>query len=351
MPVHSEKQLDEFKDQPGKLCVTMCKSTHCRPCKKFQATYIELAERFPDCFLLEVTGDESPELRKLMMKWQVRSTPTFFIYRGGEALETVTGTSNDKLLTAILRHLNDDERGRESGFNGCNATLLTSRLPPDVDEFCCGYAKTGRAKCNADGDEGDACKALDESPVKKRFIVKDDIRIGRTKETRIRCGRYMHTHWYHVECVNAEMWASIEALGGPAKLSGYDTLTPEDQALLFGAMEAPSFIIELAHNAGHEIPVPAAVAAAAVEAEEAEKKKLAAEKKKKKAAKKTEAKENQPPKAKKVASAKAAGVGKTKAAAGETKAKKAPPKKKKAVESKREPEDPHRSSPSCSSDE
>ncbi len=72
-----------------------------------------LAERFPDCYLLEVTGDETPELRKLMMKWQVKTTPTFFLYRNGTMVDTVTGTSNNKLLNAILNNLKDTERGRD----------------------------------------------------------------------------------------------------------------------------------------------------------------------------------------------------------------------------------------------
>jgi thioredoxin-related protein len=53
-------------------------------------------QRFPDCFLLELTGDETPELRKLMMKWKIKTTPTFFMYRGGEKIATVNGTSDNK---------------------------------------------------------------------------------------------------------------------------------------------------------------------------------------------------------------------------------------------------------------
>lgn len=44
----------------------------CRPCKAFMATYHQFAERFADSVLLEVTGDENPELRKLMKTWEVK---------------------------------------------------------------------------------------------------------------------------------------------------------------------------------------------------------------------------------------------------------------------------------------
>lgn len=46
---------------------------HRRPCKKFQATYIELAERFKDAALLELTGDESPDMRKVCLAAASRS--------------------------------------------------------------------------------------------------------------------------------------------------------------------------------------------------------------------------------------------------------------------------------------
>lgn len=65
--IHSVDELKAFQAQQGKLCVLECKSSHCRPCKKFAATYLELAERFKDCIFLEVVGDESPATRKMMV--------------------------------------------------------------------------------------------------------------------------------------------------------------------------------------------------------------------------------------------------------------------------------------------
>jgi hypothetical protein len=47
-----------------------------RPCKAFMPQYHALAERFPDYVLLELTGDESPDMRTIMKQWQVR----FFFY-------------------------------------------------------------------------------------------------------------------------------------------------------------------------------------------------------------------------------------------------------------------------------
>lgn len=77
------------------------------------STYHSFAERFADSVLLEVVGDESPELRKLMKTWEVKVTPTFRLLRDGQLVETVTGTGNSKLLKAILANLKDGERGQD----------------------------------------------------------------------------------------------------------------------------------------------------------------------------------------------------------------------------------------------
>jgi hypothetical protein len=52
MPVHSEKQLNEYVEQPGKLVVTMCKSTHCRCACTHVATHacrMHAPARVPAC--------------------------------------------------------------------------------------------------------------------------------------------------------------------------------------------------------------------------------------------------------------------------------------------------------------
>jgi thiol-disulfide isomerase/thioredoxin len=128
-----------------------------RPCKAFMPTYHQLAERFSDFVMLEITGDETPELRQVMKEWKVRiqgggggeaaglkgrgqcrnpgtfwnkslvsrhwpfscpleqikTTPTFRIYRNGEVIDTVSGTRDNKLLNALLTHIKDGEMGRD----------------------------------------------------------------------------------------------------------------------------------------------------------------------------------------------------------------------------------------------
>ncbi len=60
------------------------------------------AQRFPDCVLAEIYGDETPDTRKMMMQMEVRVTPTFRMYRDGECVNITTGTQEKKLMRGIL---------------------------------------------------------------------------------------------------------------------------------------------------------------------------------------------------------------------------------------------------------
>lgn len=60
------------------------------------------AQRFPDCILAEIYGDETPDTRKMMMQMDVRVTPTFRMYRHGDCVNVTTGTQEKKLMRGIL---------------------------------------------------------------------------------------------------------------------------------------------------------------------------------------------------------------------------------------------------------
>lgn len=89
-------------EHPEKLIVLMCKSHSCRPCKMFTRKYLSIAQRFPDCILAEIYGDETPETRKMMMQMEVRVTPTFRMYRQGDCVNVTAGTNDKKLMRGIL---------------------------------------------------------------------------------------------------------------------------------------------------------------------------------------------------------------------------------------------------------
>mmetsp|Transcript_27599 Transcript_27599/g.70307 ORF Transcript_27599/g.70307 Transcript_27599/m.70307 type:complete len:175 (-) Transcript_27599:537-1061(-) len=112
--VHGPADLDQvLKEHNGKLCVLMCKASHCKPCMKFLTTYRSLAERFSDAVLMTITGDETPDTRKMMMERKVKVTPTFFLYRNGATLHTLTGTTSGALRDKMLDSLLATEAGRE----------------------------------------------------------------------------------------------------------------------------------------------------------------------------------------------------------------------------------------------
>jgi len=115
--IHSPEQfktvVDSYSRDQGKLVILEAKSSHCRPCKKFASTYLQLAQRFKDCVFLEVVGDESPVTRRMMVDMKVKSTPTFFMYRDGELVHSFSGIKNDVLKMAILERLKPEETGRD----------------------------------------------------------------------------------------------------------------------------------------------------------------------------------------------------------------------------------------------
>ena len=138
----------------GQLSILMCKAKSCRPCKvcvfqacsclcnpptpalsmlamqAFSRRYLRMAEALPDCHFMSMYGDESPSTRvrhcrfcscsttleahalhflgltvelvqKLMMDLEVRVTPTFMLYRGGQRVHSICGINEDNLRGAI----------------------------------------------------------------------------------------------------------------------------------------------------------------------------------------------------------------------------------------------------------
>lgn len=47
----------------------------------------------------------------MMMKMEVKSTPTFMIYKNGQLVETTVGVNEVKIKAAIRRHLQPGEPG------------------------------------------------------------------------------------------------------------------------------------------------------------------------------------------------------------------------------------------------
>lgn len=102
--VHSPEELDDvLRAKRDCVLVLKCKGKYCRPCMAFAKKYMQLAAVFSDVVFLVVVGDESPELRKLMVEFNVKATPTFRIYKMGDLVDTVVGINKTKLVNAIKK--------------------------------------------------------------------------------------------------------------------------------------------------------------------------------------------------------------------------------------------------------
>ena len=110
--VHSPKEFKAFvMEHSGvKPVMLMCKAQGCRPCKVFSRTFARHAEANPDIVCLNVIGDETKALRRMMVLLGVKMTPSFFVYRDTEQVHSHSGNSEEKLLEAI-----DVARGVDGG--------------------------------------------------------------------------------------------------------------------------------------------------------------------------------------------------------------------------------------------
>ncbi|KAA6418097.1 MAG: thioredoxin [Trebouxia sp. A1-2] len=111
--LHSSQEFQDVIEQnPGSLIVLMCKAQGCRPCKMFGRKFQRLAEQFEDAIFLDIMGDETNDTRRLMMKLDVRATPTFFLYRDRRLGQTLTGINENNLRNAITDFALPDEQDK-----------------------------------------------------------------------------------------------------------------------------------------------------------------------------------------------------------------------------------------------
>ncbi|KAK9804758.1 hypothetical protein WJX72_003645 [[Myrmecia] bisecta] len=124
--VHSPEEFEELLAQhPGQLVVLMCKAMACRPCKMFSRKYQRMAGAFQDCVFVDILGDESRETRNMMIKMNVRVTPTFRLYRNGEFVHSLGGINENNLRGAIEERLLPGEAGAQADASGDGATTAS----------------------------------------------------------------------------------------------------------------------------------------------------------------------------------------------------------------------------------
>ena len=69
----------------------------------FSRTYARHAEANPKVICLDVVGDESKALRRMMILLGVKMTPSFFTYHNTEQIHAHSGNSEEKLEEAMSK--------------------------------------------------------------------------------------------------------------------------------------------------------------------------------------------------------------------------------------------------------
>ncbi|KAG6466355.1 hypothetical protein ZIOFF_075846 [Zingiber officinale] len=61
--------------------------------------YTELSEKYPALMFLTIDVDE---LSELSSSWDIRATPTFFFFRGGQQVDKIIGANRTELEKKIV---------------------------------------------------------------------------------------------------------------------------------------------------------------------------------------------------------------------------------------------------------
>ena len=103
--VHVLKSPEEFEEimagvAETTMVVLFASLTWCRPCKKLQPQMEKMAAAYGeacDVVFLKIYGNESDALKTFFKdRLKVRVTPSVFIFRGGQLLESTTGATATK---------------------------------------------------------------------------------------------------------------------------------------------------------------------------------------------------------------------------------------------------------------
>lgn len=90
----------------GRLVVVEASLTWCKPCKTFQPTYEKLAAHYKNVTFLKFYGNSNDSTKHLFKEiLKARSTPAFFIFLDGQAVNSCTGANGSRLEHHIRKSL------------------------------------------------------------------------------------------------------------------------------------------------------------------------------------------------------------------------------------------------------
>jgi len=117
-PVTLIRTLSEYTNileeeaSSGRLVVVEVGFTYCKPCRAFEPAYHAFAERFTDARFIRLNGNENADTVKIGRDiLKVRSSPSFYLFRNQEIVDSWTGANEGKFEDALLRNLRPEEAG------------------------------------------------------------------------------------------------------------------------------------------------------------------------------------------------------------------------------------------------
>lgn len=118
--MHTEAELDQvFAEEmaSNRLVVLEVGFTFCRPCRAFEEKYKALAREFPDARFLRCNGNENADMIHLGRdRLQIKSTPTFFLFRRSEQVDMWGGASEERFRQNLMRALLPGEVSYDADF-------------------------------------------------------------------------------------------------------------------------------------------------------------------------------------------------------------------------------------------
>jgi thiol-disulfide isomerase/thioredoxin len=118
--MHTEAELDQvFAEEmaSNRLVVLEVGFTFCRPCRAFEEKYKAFAREFKDARFLRCNGNENADMIHLGRdRLQIKSTPTFFLFRKGEQIDMWGGASEERFRQKLMRALLAEEQGYDAEY-------------------------------------------------------------------------------------------------------------------------------------------------------------------------------------------------------------------------------------------
>jgi thioredoxin 1 len=113
MVVHEVDDLDDFEQlmdaNADKYCIIDFHALWCAPCKKIKPFFAKYSEEFADTFTfvsINIDGDLSNFFMDIKDKHDIKTIPTFVIYKDNEVKHVLSDSNEENLKNFIIQSVN-----------------------------------------------------------------------------------------------------------------------------------------------------------------------------------------------------------------------------------------------------